>query len=518
MTSPTSSEAKQVDLLIERVNASLIRVHTADKGIREDLYQFFQYSEPGFQKNRFTKWDGTHRLFKKSTGDLPYGVLKMLLSLCRDRGYSFELDDTFKEDIAKVTMSDLKSWVKELDLPVEPYDYQMQMLHDGVKYNRMTFLAATSAGKSLAIYMLVRYYEMLNAQDGLKTLVLVPSINLVSQMHGDFKDYSQRNKWNAQLMCHQICEGAAKESNKPVFISTWQSIQKMPAEYFHQFGRVIIDETHLASGDSIRYIGMNCINAYQRVGLTGTLRNDKINPVLVQSVLGPVKKIVSARELIDAGRATRTDIKMVQLDYGRNDRKFVHDMAPEYAKEIDFLIAHQERNKVIKNMARGLKGNSLFLFDRVEGHLEPVYEQLVAENDQGRTYFKISGEVDNETRDRIKKAIEAGNDIVLLSTFGCSSTGVSIKKLHNLVLCHPTKSNVRLLQSLGRLLRLHESKDVATIYDLVDDIEYQGRKNFAWKHGIERFRIYQEEGHPVKVMKYPIGNGSDAYNLFHAVC
>jgi hypothetical protein len=205
------------DIAIERVNASFIRIYTEDKGIRMDISEFFTYPEPGFQRNKWTKWDGTVRLFKLRGDLLPYGCLMMLLDFAKTRGWKVQLDDAFKTDITSVTREQLAEWVKTLDLhsggvSIEPYDYQMEALYLAIKYNRLVLLAATSAGKSLIAYMLVRYYEMLSNDDGKKILLLVPSQMLVDQMYADFKDYSSANKWAVPNMVHTIMEGRPKIS------------------------------------------------------------------------------------------------------------------------------------------------------------------------------------------------------------------------------------------------------------------------------------------------------------------
>lgn len=226
-------------IFIERYNASTIKVHCNDEAIREDLYYYFRFKDPNYNEYWNKKrWDGIVRLFDKRTNTLPYGLLQILLTFLKDREVEYELDDRFKNDITNVSKQELFDWVKELDLvsnhkKIEPYDYQLESLYLTVKFNRMTILAATSAGKSLIIYLLCRYYEMFD--DNLKTLVIVPSINLVSQLFNDFIDYSENNRWQVNKFVHTICEGATRHSNKPIFISTWQSLKDQDPEYFEQF-------------------------------------------------------------------------------------------------------------------------------------------------------------------------------------------------------------------------------------------------------------------------------------------
>lgn len=261
----------------------------------------------------------------------------------------------------------------------------------------------------------------------------------------------------------------------------------------------VVSNCHGASAKCVKGICENAVNAFQRIGMTGTLKNTEVHPLLVQGSFGPIQRIVTTKQLQDAGRAAQTMVTLMQLNYPTDQRQLVHEM--DYSHEMEFLINHEYRNKIIRSLALTLEGNSLLMFERVDAHLEKVFEDLVAEGHENKRFFVINGNVKNEDRDRIKAATEAGNDIVILATWGTMSTGVSIKRLHNLVFCHPTKSIVRTLQTLGRMIRLHESKDVANIYDLVDDLTYRGRQNYGVKHASDRHSYYSQEQHRMKLHK-----------------
>lgn len=499
------------DIIIERQDASTICIYTEDAGIVQELYERYRYSEPTFTKNKWSKWDGTVRMFNRKTGAMPYGCLQSVLALAKTRQWSVELDPRFKNDITNIDGEQIESWVDSLNLhsggvKIEPYDYQMQGLHLAIKYGRMTLLAATSAGKSLLIYMLTRFYlETMNPGD--KFLIIVPSTNLVSQLVNDFKDYSSANGWDTDQHVHFIMEGRPKFSNKPVYISTWQSIFEQPKDYFHQFTHIIEDEVHGASGKSISNILNSSIYAYKRIGLTGTLKNEKIHSAQIESMFGPIKRIVSTKELIDAGRATPTNITLMQLDYSDYERNAVSTMS--YQQEIEFIVGHAYRNKIIENLSIGLKGNTLILFDRKDSHLMKVYESLKT---SGKNVFVINGDVKVEERNLIKALVEKGDDITILATSLTMSTGVSIKKLHNLVFAHPSKSIIKVLQSIGRLLRLHGTKEVANIYDIADNLKSGDRVNFSLRHAFIRLGYYKDESHPVKIKRIQMKNHEDMIN------
>ena len=498
------------DVVIERVNASSIRLYIEDKGIRMTIHTHFTYDEPGFVKNKWTKWDGRVNLFKLRGDLLPYGCLSMLIDLCTQNGWTFQLDDAFKADITKVTREQLAKWVKTLDLrsdgvPIEPYDYQIDALYLSIKFNRLVILAATSAGKSLIAYMLTRYYEMLYNKDGKKILILVPSQMLVDQMYNDFVDYSSHNGWRVDQNAHTIIGGKPKTARKMVYISTWQSIYKEDPEYFTVFGRVINDETHLASGASITAIMNNCVNAYQRVGMTGTLKNEKIHPILVMSLFGHIKRVVTSKQLIDAGRATELAVKMFQLDYDKEERDYISKC--KYQDEITFLIEHAYRNKVIASLAATASGNTLIMLDRIE-HIDTIKNLLDGMTHNKKVYV-ITGDVKRDERASIKAVAEAESDIIVIGTPGCVSTGLSIKRLKNLIMGHPSKSVIRVLQSIGRLLRLHADKSFALVYDFVDNLSTDDTINFSLKHASERLLIYKEDQFPVTYKKITMTKHSE---------
>jgi superfamily II DNA or RNA helicase len=474
-------------------------VYTDDNGIRQDIEDHFSYQEPGFVKNKWTKWNGQVRLFKRRGNTLPYGCLHMLLELAKTNGWSFELDTAFKNDISAVKREEIEDWVKTLDIhtggmPIDPYDYQMDALYLGVRFGRYVALAATSAGKSLIAYLLTRYYEMLSNEDGKKILIIVPSQMLVDQLYSDFQDYSSANGWKVHDMCHKIMEGRPKNANKMIYISTWQSIYEEDEEYFKQFGRVINDEVHLASGKSITAIMNNCTNAYQRVGMTGTLKAEKIHPILVMSLFGPIKRVVTTKQLIDAGRATEVYIKMFQLNYDKTESEYVAECS--YQKELEFIIGHNQRNKMLASLMSSVKGNTLVMFDRLE-HIENV-KAFLDKIPHGKKVYVITGAVDRDERNDIKAIAEQEDGVIVLGTRGCVSTGLSIKKLRNLIFAHPSKSIITILQAVGRIIRLHDEKGSAHVYDPIDNFSFDGKPNYALKHALERWQIYKDAEMPIE--------------------
>lgn len=491
---------------IEKVNEVRMRVICNDEGFHADLYEYFKFPDPTFEPSSFSRWDGMVRFYQKSNGLIDIGLLFQVFQFVRENGHTMELDPGLKY-VNNTTAEEIKEYLMELNMSIrtengsythaESRDYQFDCVWTAIKQTRCVLQAATSAGKSMVLYVMARYYRGRREalQSSLKTLIVVPSVHLVTQLFDNFVEYSHFNGFNSDSNVHLIYGGAEKDTTKPIVISTWQGIQDQPKEWFHQFGDIVVDEAHTAKAEKLSYIMNSCINCDQRLGLTGTLANDDLNAMRVLSHFGAFKKIITARELIDQGYAADIEIMMVELQYGMEDR---HKVTADYKQEIEFLISHDLRNKFILMLAKTLKGNTAIMFDRVDAHMKVIFEELCKVKDN---VYMINGEVPPKVRAQIQKAVEAGDEVTLLGTYGTMQQGVSIKKLHNLVLAHPSKSYIRVIQTLGRLMRMHSSKQKARIFDMVDNLSLRGRPNHALRHSIERHRFYKEEKHPVAMKK-----------------
>ncbi|QZI90476.1 putative DNA helicase [Vibrio phage 207E48.1] len=500
------------ELYVEQLNARSMRVYCDEECVHMELSDFFKYEDPNFQPNRYSKWDGFVRLYDKKTGKMDVGLLEYLVKFCAANKYPLEVDPRLK-NFRRVVMDEvheycdslkLSRWDDGVAVPCTPYDYQYHGVERALKLRRTVLLADTGAGKSLMQYILTRFYideyESDNNRNA-KILLLVPSVMLVNQMQSDFDEYSQFNGWSVQDNVHGITGGCSKLTRKRVVVSTWQSIQDEDADYFDQFTHLITDEVHGAAAAKISYICNNCINCYDRAGLTGTLHEEEMHKLQVQAHFGPIINVADTKLLQKLGQASKTLVTMMNMDYSESDRQYAKNL--DYPGEIEFITNHPYRNKIIETMGLTLKGNTLMLFDRID-HINEIYERLSAKKEH---VYVINGDVKTDVRDQIKAIVEAseGGGYTILASYGTMSTGVSMKNLHNLVFCHPSKSIVRVLQSLGRLLRRHKSKDIAMIYDLVDNLRVKGGDaNHAIRHGMKRHGFYTLKGHKLRMKRYNI--------------
>ena len=459
-----------------------------DGGIAYELREFFAFLVPGHQftpQYRAKLWDGKIRLFDIRTNTVYRGLVQYLRKFCLERNYKLVYESEQYDD--EFSVHEAMEFIKSLNLTIEPRDYQVNAFVHAIRTRRALLLSPTASGKSLIIYLLLR---KINAK---KTLIIVPTTSLVTQLAGDFKDYGYDSDNNV----HGIFSGKEKHSDKKVVISTWQSIYTMPEKFFHQFDAVIGDEAHLFKAKSLTKILTSLINAKYRIGTTGTLDGTKTHKLVLEGLFGPTKDVITTKELMDKKVVADFNIKCLLLRYSEEICKQVKDK--RYPEEIEFLVLNEKRNKFITNLAESLNGNTLILYQYVEKHGKILYD-ILKKNDTRKVYF-VHGDTDVYERENIRRIAEEENDIIIVASYGTFSTGINIKNLHNIIFASPSKSRVRNLQSIGRGLRRSDTKDKATLFDIADDLSYKKHMNYTLDHFEERIKIYSEQKFTFKIYR-----------------
>ena len=487
---------------------SFLYVDCDDKGIIQELAEYFTFFVPGYKfmpQFRNKLWDGKVRLLNLRDQSIYSGLFNHIKTFCRDR--NLELISVLREPPSKYNLPGMDypaplDWIScaaPLNLPFEPRDYQLEAVEHGLRQRTGLLVSPTASGKSLIIYLLMRYFLMTNED---KCLIIVPTTSLVKQMFTDFCKYSEYDeRFFPTEDCHEIMAGLDKgHETKRVYISTWQSIYKMQKGYFEQFGMVVGDEAHNFKAKSLTSILTKCTEARYRFGLTGTLDGTQTHKLVLEGLFGPHKKITTSKELIDRGDLANIDIDIVLLKHKDEHCKEVSKM--KYQDEVDWLVTNDTRNKFIKNLALDQKGNTLVLFQYVEKHGEPLFRMInaAAEGLWGvgkRKVFYVSGKTPADTREEIRAITEVENDAILVCSYGTFSTGINIVNLHNIIFASPSKSQIRVLQSIGRGLR--KSTLDTKIYDIADDLHWKSNKNYTLNHSGERVKIYSKERFKFKI-------------------
>ena len=469
------------DLVIRKKNEVYLTVD-CDPHIQHELQDQFTFDVPGAKfmpqyRNKY--WDGKIRLFNIEKKEIYCGLIDKLQVFCERYGYTFEFENNkfyglpFEEN-EMVSLEGVQDYLQRIT-NFKPRDYQVEGVYDALRRNRRLLISPTGSGKSLMIYGVCRYH----VEASRKVLIVVPTTSLVEQMYKDFEDYG----WNAQQHCYKIYGGKTRIAKKDVVISTWQSIYKMDRKWFGQFDVIIGDEAHQFKSKSLISIMSKLADAKFRYGFTGTLDGTQTHKWVLEGLFGPSYKIVNTKQLQDAGYLAKLNIKVLLL-------KHDPQVFETYEDEVQYIIGHEKRNKFIKNLAHDLKGNTLILFSRVAAHGEVLYDLI---NTSERKVFFVHGGVDTEERETVRQITEQENDAIIIASFGTFSTGINIKNLHNVIFSSPSKSRIRTLQSIGRVLRKSENKLKATLYDIADDCKKGSRSNYTLNHLMERVKYYNEE-------------------------
>jgi superfamily II DNA or RNA helicase len=431
---------------------------------------------------RGRNWNGEIHLYDMRSKQIYVGLLDKIVNFCKQYGYSYKFEDnkfygTPYEENDGISYEGVKDYMSSI-CSHSPRKYQIEGVFDALKHNRKLLISPTASGKSLMIYSLVRYY----VDKGQKILLVVPTTSLVEQMYKDFLDYG----WDADSYCHRIYSGRDKSNEASVTITTWQSVYKLERSFFEEYNVIIGDEAHLFKSKSLIQIMTKLHHAKYRFGFTGTLDGTQTHKWVLEGLFGPSYRVTRTDELMQQGHLSQLDIQCLVL-------KHLPQTFGTYEDEIQYLISHEQRNNFIKNLALDLKGNSLVLFQRVESHGAVLYEKINKNKGENRKVFFIHGGVDAEERELVREITERENNAIIVASYGTFSTGINIKNLHNVIFASPSKSRVRNLQSIGRVLRKGKDKVKATLYDISDDCSTKSRKNYTLNHFIERIKIYNEE-------------------------
>ena len=478
---------------ISKKNEVYLQLSDFSSSESAELSDFFTFEVPGFKfmpmyRNRM--WDGKIRLFSPASGEIYVGLLPYIKEFCKNNEIQYTIEEEV-EETRTVARSVVQGFIRSLrptskGKRLKIRDYQIDAVHHAISRNRALLVSPTASGKSLVIYTLVRYYHMM----GLKTLILVPTTSLVEQMYTDFQDYG----WSPGTYCQKIYQGHDRKVTKDVVISTWQSIYKMPKKYFESFGCVIGDEAHFFKAKSLTGIMTKLHQCKYRFGLTGTLDGTQTHRLVLEGLFGAVENVTTTKELMDKKTLANLRIKCIVLKHPPIRERMT------YAEEIQYLVANEKRNNFISDLLLHLNGNTLCLFQLVEKHGKILYGQV---NDaaKNRKVFFVYGKTDADTREDIRSIVENEKDAIIIASYGTFSTGINIRNLHNIVFSSPSKSKIRVLQSIGRGLRRSSNKMGILVFDIADDISYKERRNFTLTHFTERINIYNEQQFNYEISK-----------------
>jgi superfamily II DNA or RNA helicase len=483
-------------LIIRNKDEAFVQIECTD-GISYELREHFTFQVPGYQftpQYRARLWDGKIRLFDSRTKQLYRGLVPYIAKFCEEREYDWEYENEDYDE--EFSLSEANEFVERLRPKHVPRDYQLDAFVHAIRTRRSLLLSPTASGKSLIIYLLSRFLQYRGMKKG---LIIVPTVSLVEQLTTDFEDYSETNGWNVSNNIHKVYQGKDKDSDKFLTISTWQSLYKMPKQWFAQFDFVIGDEAHQFKAKSLTDIMTGLTNAKYRIGTTGTLDGTKTHKLVLEGLFGTVRKVITTKELMDAKHLAEFQIKCLLLRHSESICQASKNFT--YQQEIEYLVLNESRNRFISNLAVSLDGNTLVLFQYVDKHGKILHKQISDKVGLDRKVFFISGDTNVDIREEVRKIVESETNAIIVASFGTFSTGINIRNLHNIIFASPSKSRIRNLQSIGRGLRTSDTKTSAQLFDIADDMRHKKHENYTLRHFSERIKLYGEEKFKFKVYK-----------------
>lgn len=499
-------------------------------------------------------WSGKKSYF--DNGKVNLGLWRECYKACKEIGVTFNLDN--REDFPlnrNVTLESVQEFCKEFFknhkikdkktgtwIPFMPYDYQIETAFKIMKNRYCMAEVATSGGKSLVISIII-LYTLQNIDPDAKFLIIVPSINLVTQFYENIMEYNYgfnlideySNSVDFRDPNLETIQQKYKDYNPPklrmeeimsdkprkfvgtikpnIYIGCYQSLEKWDKEFFEQFHTVACDEAHGAKSTTLTTILKRTFgHAYNRFGVSGTFPpDDSLEILTIQSVLGPNVTKIEASTLVESGTITPMTIKAVILNHNIPD---LHERLSQIKKmgagsdafriEKEFIQQSQKRLDFIVKLIQKCDSNTLVLFHTIEYGQKILNELKTYITD--KDFYYIDGEISNKEREFIKKEMDKtdGNVKVLVASFGTLSTGISINAIFNVVFADSFKSEQIIIQSIGRALRKHDQKKVATIFDLVDVFSPTQLNNILYNHYKERQKFYTKRKYPFKEIKMTI--------------
>jgi len=459
-------------------------------------------------------WDGQVSYF--NNGQIDLGLWREVANCCAQFGYSFGVENKADFPLDRdITLESINIFCSEFFRDhksnggeFKPYEHQLDTIYKVLKNRYCITEIATGGGKSL-VFSTILFYILKHIKPDAKALLIVPSISLVTQFYNDIYNYnlgeSNENAEPLDIKVEEIMSDKPRrtvDGEPNVYIGTYQSLEKWPAEWFKQFDIVAADEAHTCKAKTlIDVLGRTRGSARWRFGMSGTFpKEDSLEILTIQALLGPKISEVKAKELMDKGVISGVKIKSIQLNHedpgfeaqlkmikrGRNG-KACYDLEKAYIHKSDKRLRF-----IVDKIAKNVKKTTLVLFHTVE-YGTRLYEAMRDTLD--KEVYYIDGSVKTEKREWIKKRLEEGDGAkILVASFGTLSTGVSIRNIHTIVFADSFKSDQVIRQSIGRGLRLHKDKDKLILIDITD--QFTGGlnpTNILFKHWIERKSIYKEQ-------------------------
>ena len=419
-------------LYVKKVDESTLRYDSDDEGMLYELSDYFSFLTPNYKYDRRFQnhlWDGMIHLCPPKRKTTMFGLYHRIEDFCKERGYGF-VDQTEEYKIVQPdTIGDLDEFIDSIKLPFKPREYQVRAFKFAIENKRGILLSPTGSGKSLILYLLMRWHLQYNR----KMCLIVPSTSLVEQMISDFAEYSENDEtFNARERIKPLYAKTNTDPyNEQIVVSTWQSLMHYDKTLMESWDVVLNDEVHGAQSKVVSDIVGKATNAPYKIGTTGSLSGKDTHEFILTGLFGKIYQVTTTKELQDNGSLSQMRIFMLTLKHNKDAVKSFYNTIynethkkPTYAEEIDYLCDDPRREGFVRNLACACKGVTMVLFNRKKQGLD-LFNLISEKVKDTRPVFHIDGDVDPEQREKIRNAVFATNDAIIVASVGTSATGLS---------------------------------------------------------------------------------------------
>ena len=476
---------------ITKLNESHVHV-SGDHDEMLNISNYFTFMAKNYMwspKFKAGIWDGKIRLLDYKNGKLPIGLYPKLKKFCEATCIETSID--FKKTSIKLSDNNIIRYAKEkVKLKLDIRDYQIEGIKAAFRYQKGVVLSPTASGKSLIQFIISQIFLDLNPES--KILVIVPTVSLVEQMKGDFMEYCENMDYDIEHDITTVYSGQEKNWNRQIIISTWQSLQTIKdRKFFEMFGCVLVDEVHSAeSAMVIQNIIGKCTNAKMKIGVSGTINDETINQVQLEGLFGKIHQFTTTKELMKNNTLSKLKIHILLLKYSNDFKRLGYKL--QYPQEMKYLQELDQRLKLIVRTTQKINKNVLILFKNLE-YGKKIYDELISLGLDRKIHY-VAGSTKSKVREEVRKIASNDTNGIIVASLGVFATGVNIPSLDYCIFAQPFKSKIKVLQSIGRILRRTEQKNKAILIDIVDDLTWKRKRNYSLKHALSRIDIYEKEG------------------------
>lgn len=471
------------------------------------------------------------------------------------------IDNNFKYNDFPLSLDEFTEYVKGWDLNLTPRDYQIKAAWTILKYRQSLSQLATRAGKTLIAYMVFRYMlEKGGVKKILMVVPSIQLVKQGVEDMSEYQEFFKSEQvWAKSEYCASA--NLTIGTYQSLIKMADKKSKKYNPGFFKDYQMVLIDEAHHLVAKSINTIlGLDFMkNVRLKFGFTGTLPEEHtIDSFCCHSLMGPTVQDLTSAELIDEGFLAKPIITQYRLEYDLDDdlvkqyiecaeylngnykmqdgkkillskdqRQFtmMHEKELPFAlKNIKNLYEPREYMQYLVDLCKS-KGSNLLMLEQMLVHRSQkrldLMDRLLKGIDKNcivfahhteyisfledhfkkqfpdKIIYSIKGNTNLKKRQQVLDKMLEHNNVILVASYGCCSTGLTFKNVDYGIFAQSFKSAIVNLQSIGRLLLRTEEKSECYLYDIVD--QFPTKKLYL--QGLSKIKLYQKEGHEYYIKK-----------------